>query len=138
MNRLLKIHQGTGNICPLRMSARSFLSILICPIGSGPRCQILSHVFAGCASQKTHGHARIARETQPAKSATQIIYLGPLPSAQVSHVGPASVHILSKSATKRQIFLQSLPSGGWRYAGRQYRELWCVRMTQQQKVVHQA
>ena len=25
------------------------------------RYQILSHVFARCASQKTHGHARIAR-----------------------------------------------------------------------------
>ena len=30
-------------------------------VGSGPRFQILSHVFARCASQKTHGHARIAR-----------------------------------------------------------------------------
>ena len=30
---------------------------------SGQRFQILSHVFARCASQKTHGHARIARET---------------------------------------------------------------------------
>ena len=30
-------------------------------LGSGPRYQILSHVFAHCASQTTHGHARIAR-----------------------------------------------------------------------------
>ena len=47
-------------------------------LGSGPRYQILSHVFARCASQKTHGHmghARIARE-----SVTQIIYLGPQPN----------------------------------------------------------
>ena len=33
-------------------------------LGSGPRYQILSPVFARCASQKTHGHARIARETE--------------------------------------------------------------------------
>ena len=33
----------------------------VCALGSGPRYQILSHVFARCASQKTHGHARIAR-----------------------------------------------------------------------------
>ena len=32
-------------------------------VGSGPRYQISSHFFARCASQKTHGHARIARET---------------------------------------------------------------------------
>ena len=30
------------------------------PIGSGPRYQILSHVFARCASQKTYCHARFA------------------------------------------------------------------------------
>ena len=30
-------------------------------VGSGPRYQILSHVFARCASQKTHGDASIAR-----------------------------------------------------------------------------
>ena len=30
-------------------------------LGSGPRYQILSHVFGRCASQTTHGHARIAR-----------------------------------------------------------------------------
>ena len=34
--------------------------ILPCELGSGPRYQVLSHVFAHCASQKTHGHARIA------------------------------------------------------------------------------
>ena len=34
------------------------------PVGSGQRYQILLHVFARCASQKTHGHARIARETR--------------------------------------------------------------------------
>ena len=33
------------------------------PLGSGPMYQILLHVFALCASQKTHGHARIARAT---------------------------------------------------------------------------
>ena len=33
------------------------------PLGSGPRCQVLSHVFARCASQKTYGHARIARDS---------------------------------------------------------------------------
>ena len=32
-----------------------------CKVGSCQRYQILSHVFARCASQKTHGHARIAR-----------------------------------------------------------------------------
>ena len=36
---------------------------LDCTIGCGPRYQILSHVFASCASQKKHWHARIARET---------------------------------------------------------------------------
>ena len=30
-------------------------------LGSGKRYQILSHVFARCASQTTHGHARITR-----------------------------------------------------------------------------
>ena len=30
-------------------------------VGSGPRYQILLHVFARCTSQKTHGHAIIAR-----------------------------------------------------------------------------
>ena len=68
-------------------------------LGSGPRYQILSPVFARCASQKTHGHARIARETElhakrvqfshvrvfsdlhkGPKSVTQLIYLGPLPT----------------------------------------------------------
>ena len=58
-------------------------------LGSGPRYQILSHVFGRCASQTTHCHARIARETRFShgsvlfdyvqKSVTQIIYLGPLP-----------------------------------------------------------
>ena len=33
-------------------------------LGSGPRYQILSHVFARCVSQKTHGHARIARDSR--------------------------------------------------------------------------
>ena len=33
-------------------------------VGSGRRYQILSHVFARFASQKTHGHVRIARETR--------------------------------------------------------------------------
>ena len=47
------------------------------PIGSGPRYQILSHVFARCASQKTYGHARNVQ-----KHVTQIIYLGPLPRHQ--------------------------------------------------------
>ena len=37
---------------------------LVCAIGSGPRYQILSHVFARGVSQKKHGHARIARETR--------------------------------------------------------------------------
>ena len=41
-----------------------FLSKLA--IGSGPRYQILSHVFARCVSQKTYGHARIARESRMA------------------------------------------------------------------------
>ena len=39
-------------------------AVLQFTLGSGPRYQILSHVFARCASQKTHGHARIARETR--------------------------------------------------------------------------
>ena len=43
---------------------RSKLRIMVCVLGSGPRYQILSHVFARCASLKTHGHARIARDTQ--------------------------------------------------------------------------
>ena len=45
----------------------------VCALGSGPRYQILSHVFARCASQKTHGHARIARETRAKKCDTNHI-----------------------------------------------------------------
>ena len=65
-------------------------------LGSGPRYQILSHVFARCASKKKYWHARIACKTQAKcmwfkhvsvlfdlcnmqKSVTQIIYLGPWP-----------------------------------------------------------
>ena len=33
----------------------------MCRLGSGPRYMIMSHCFARCASQKTLGHARIAR-----------------------------------------------------------------------------
>ena len=64
-------------------------------VGSGPRYQILSHVFARCPSQKTYGHARIAfshgrrffdsRNMQ--KCVAQIIYLGPLPSGPGGGVG---------------------------------------------------
>ena len=52
-------------------------------VGSGPRYQILSHVFSRCASQKTHGHARnacVSDSCNVQKSVTQIIYLGPLPN----------------------------------------------------------
>ena len=75
-----------------------------CPIGSGPRYQILSHVFARCASQKltamreshailknlwpcenrtqfSHGR-RFLDSRNAQKSVTQIIYLGPLPTAR--------------------------------------------------------
>ena len=49
----------------LRTSLQDLPSYAVCllqhTLGSGPRYQILSHVFARCASQKTHGHARIAR-----------------------------------------------------------------------------
>ena len=59
-------------------------------LGSGPRYQILSHVFARFASQNTHGNARIKRvlfshfracfdSRNMQKSVTQVIYLGPLP-----------------------------------------------------------
>ena len=75
--------------------------------------QVLSHVFARCASQKTHGHARIACENckrfrailacpcvsvqcshvrvfsdsrNVQKSVTEIIYLGPLPGASYTDV----------------------------------------------------
>ena len=33
-------------------------------VGSGPRYQILSHVFARCVSKKEHWHARIARASR--------------------------------------------------------------------------
>ena len=46
-------------------------SLLIRQVGSGPRYQILSLVFARCASQKTHRHARIARETREGTITTQ-------------------------------------------------------------------
>ena len=52
----------------LRTSLQDSPSYAVCllqhTLGSGQRYQILSHVFARCASQKTHwhGHARIARE----------------------------------------------------------------------------
>ena len=72
-------------------------------LGSGPRYQILSHVFACCTSQKTYsdGHVRITRDSRMAvgtrfshghwffdllnvqKCVTQIIYLGPLPIGHV-------------------------------------------------------
>ena len=77
--------------------------------GSGPRHQVLTHVFARCTSKKTHGHARIARVSEShafqnrtrfriarvsphgrvrvffdsrnvQKSVTQVICLGPLPT----------------------------------------------------------
>ena len=38
-----------------------FCEISWLAIGSGQRFQILSHVFSRCASQTTHGHAKIAR-----------------------------------------------------------------------------
>ena len=79
------------------------LAHLLSSLGSGPRYQILSHVFARCASQKTHGHARIARVSRASvqlshvrvfsdsrnvqKSVTQIIYLWPLPRAPSSSPG---------------------------------------------------
>ena len=61
-------------------------------VGSGPRHQILSHVFARCASPKTlrlcenstrltHGR-RFFDSRNVQKSVTQIIYLGPLPRQQ--------------------------------------------------------
>ena len=49
-----------GNQVELCKTLPSILSVTQ-PVGSGPRYQILSHVFARCASQTTHGHARIAR-----------------------------------------------------------------------------
>ena len=74
-------------------------------LGSGQRYQILSHVFAHCASQKTHWHARFAPFSRKSvqfshvrvvsrailacqcvfwlaqrKSVTQLIYLRPLPT----------------------------------------------------------
>ena len=67
-------------------------------VGSGPRYQILLHVFARCSSKKTHGHARIAPVLRAMfrvrfshvrvffdlhnvhKSVTQSIYLLPLPT----------------------------------------------------------
>ena len=83
-------------------------------LGSGQRYQILSHVFARCASQKTHWHARIAHFSRKSvqfshvrvvsrailacqcvfwlaqrKSVTQIIYLRPLPTGN-THI----LHIL--------------------------------------------
>ena len=55
-------------------------------VGSGPRYQISSHVFARCASQKTHGHARIAlvsrailacpNQLEQAEAQLQIEYAG--------------------------------------------------------------
>ena len=90
-------------------------------IGSGPRFQILSHVFACCTSQKTHWHARIARETfackfcvqfsyirvysdflNVQKRVTQIIYLGPLPKKQCM--------LPSKSIDLQQCHLPLFPS----------------------------
>ena len=73
-------------------------NVCVCSIGSGPRYQILSHVSARCASQTTHGHARVARVSRAIRvrfshgrvlfdshnvqnCVLQIIYLGPLPNA---------------------------------------------------------
>ena len=81
-------------------------------LGSGPRYQILSHVFACCASQKTHGHARIARVSRVQflhvrvfsdshnvqKSVTQIISLGPLPTSEIQNI-----------QTFHPLFLESVP-----------------------------
>ena len=55
-------------------------------VGSGPRYQILSHVFARCASVQ--------------KSVTQIIYLGPLPRRQHPQLarGPSDTPFVSPAA----------------------------------------
>ena len=39
----------------------TIILLLYVLVGSGPRYQILSHIFARCTSQNTHGHARITR-----------------------------------------------------------------------------
>ena len=71
-------------------------------VGSGPRYQILSHIFARWVSKKTHWHVKIAckKHTDMPESHTkhmplwyvnvffdlsnmQIIYLGPLPTGQL-------------------------------------------------------
>ena len=53
------------------------------PLGKGPRYQILSHVFARCASQTFRvrfSHVRVFSDSRKVqKSVTQIIYLRPLP-----------------------------------------------------------
>ena len=42
------------------MKEQTFCNMYLESIGSGPRNQILSHVFAHCTSQKTYCHARIS------------------------------------------------------------------------------
>ena len=48
-------------------------------LGSGPKYMICVTLFAHCESQKTHGHARIARETR-AKTCYKIWSVWPLPT----------------------------------------------------------
>ena len=77
-----------------RYTARPSRGLWIRNLGSGPRYQILSHL-ARCASQKTHGHAKLervqfshvrvfsdrdSRRRNVQKNVTRIIYLGPLPN----------------------------------------------------------
>ena len=46
---------------PLQSSKQACYNDKSVALGSGLRYQILLHVFARCASQKTYSHARIAR-----------------------------------------------------------------------------
>ena len=60
IRRLRSVSNGTYSN---RSLSQPLIVCSLRSLGSGPRYQILSHVFARCASQKTHGQARIARET---------------------------------------------------------------------------
>ena len=65
--------------------------------------QILSHVFARCTSQKTHGHARIARETRGfARNSPISVWFLTRATSRVSRANsPMSVCFLTRATCKK-------------------------------------
>ena len=68
-------------------------------VGSGPRYQILSHVFAHCASQKNTRTCENRTRFNVQKSVTRIIFFGPLPTGRPSTCYPSHDPSLSPPLT---------------------------------------